>query len=320
MGGVADQQHPAPVPAPELDLVGGGRVHPVERGEHLPAGADRHHEKAAAATEQGRPLVDRRTVPDDAAVDHLPGRAGWAAERGQRPDRGTRPVGTDHQVVLGLGAVDEGDADGGRQQLDGAYLRAVPDRAAGTAEQHPVQVGSGQRAALADPGPECVEVDLAQRRTGRVEEPLPVDDLPVRADGVVEVQPAQRAGRVAGQVQAGVGEVVRRRPVRSGRKPARRSARATASPAMPAPTTRMRRGEPRMGVYASGGGSARVEGKRLLGAIGTHQRQPAHLRHPSAAADPPVGTGHQPAGVGGCPIVRPRHTSQLTPIAPSGCA
>ena len=61
----------------------------------------------------------------------------------------------------------------------------------------------GQGPALADAGPERVEVDLAQCAAGGVEEPLPVDNVPERPDRAVEVEPAQRPGGVAGQVETG---------------------------------------------------------------------------------------------------------------------
>ena len=95
------------------------------------------------------------------------------------------------------------------EQVQRADLGAVPDLAAGAGEQHPVQVGPGQRPALADAGPEGVEVDLAELRAGGVEEALAVDDLAERADRAVQVEPAQRAGGVAGQVEAGLGELPR---------------------------------------------------------------------------------------------------------------
>ena len=71
----------------------------------------------------------------------------------------------------------------------------MPDLAAGTAEQHLVQVGPGQRPALADAGPERVEVDLAELRARGVEEPLPVDHLPERPDR--RVRPSRRSARAA---------------------------------------------------------------------------------------------------------------------------
>lgn len=86
-----------------------------------------------------------------------------------------------------------------------------------------MQVRPGQRPAFTDAGPEGVEVDVAELRTSGIEEVLPVDHLPEWTDRVVQIEPVQRAGGVAGQVEAGLGGLPGRQPVGDVRPEARQA-------------------------------------------------------------------------------------------------
>ena len=92
-----------------------------------------------------------------------------------------------------------------------------------------------------DVPPEPVQVHVDQQPAVVVQDPLTADLGPPVGGSPLQPERPRGADTVGGQVDAGPGGLPGRGPVdASGSDPARRSARARARPAKPAPTTRTR--------------------------------------------------------------------------------